>query len=77
MEEKTFYELYNEQKQKKTPAQEFVAEVAKITHRTETTVRMWLAGQQVPDALAQSIIGEHFGVSVDGLFPERKGGEDD
>lgn len=71
MEEKTFFDLYNEQKSKPTPAQEFVSEVAKITRRTETTVRMWLSGQQTPDALAQSIIAEHFGVNVDYLFPKR------
>lgn len=71
MAEKTFYDLYNEQKSKPTPAQEFVSEVAKITRRTENTVRMWLSGQQTPDALAQSIIAEHFGVNVDYLFPKR------
>ena len=71
MAEKTFFDLYNAQKSKPTPAQEFVSEVAKITRRTETTVRMWLSGQQTPDALAQSIIAEHFGVNVDYLFPKR------
>lgn len=71
MAEITFFDLYNEQKSKPTPAQEFVSEVAKITRRTETTVRMWLSGQQTPDALAQSIIAEHFGVNVDYLFPKR------
>lgn len=71
MAEKTFHDLYNEQKSKPTPAQEFISEVAKITRRTETTVRMWLSGQQTPDALAQSIIAEHFGVNVDYLFPKR------
>lgn len=69
MEEKTFAALYNERKAMKTPAQEFVAEVASITRRNETTVRMWLSGQQTPDALAQSVIADHFGVSVNGLFP--------
>ena len=71
MAEKTFFDLYNEQKSKRTPAQEFVSEVAKITRRTENTVRMWLSGQHTPDALAQSIIAEHFGVNVDYLFPKR------
>ena len=70
MAEKTFFDLYNEQKSKPTPAQEFISEVARITKRTTTTVRMWLSGQQIPDALAQSIIAEHFGVSVTSLFPK-------
>lgn len=68
MAEKTFFDLYNEQKSKPTPAQEFISEVARITKRTTTTVRMWLSGQQTPDALAQSIIAEHFGVSITSLF---------
>ena len=70
MAEKTFFDLYNEQKSKPTPAQEFIIEVARITKRTTTTVRMWLSGQQTPDALAQSIIAEHFGVSITSLFPK-------
>ena len=74
MEEKTFIDLYLERKAMKTPAQEFVAEVASITHRSELTVRMWLSGQQKPDALAQSIIAEHFGVAVETLFIYEKGG---
>lgn len=75
MSNKSFTELYNESKSKPTPAQEFVADVAKITHRSETTVRMWLSGQQIPDMLVQSVIAEHFGVEADGLFPERQGEE--
>lgn len=70
MAEKTFFDLYNEQKSKPTPAQEFISEVARITKRTTNTVRMWLSGQQTPDALAQSIIAEHFGVSINSLFPK-------
>lgn len=68
MDKKTFKQLYDEQKNKPTPAQEFIAEVAQITHKTEGTVKMWLCGQQKPDALAQSIIAEHFGVDVKYLF---------
>ena len=72
MSKKTFTELYNESKSKPTPAQEFVSEVAKITHRSEFTVKMWLCGNQVPDALVKSVIAEHFGVEAAGLFPERQ-----
>ena len=70
MAEKTFFDLYNEQKSKPTPAQEFISEVARITKRTTNTVRMWLSGQQTPDALAQSIIAEHFGASITSLCPK-------
>ena len=72
MDKKTFTELYNESKSKPTPAQEFVAEVARITKRSEFTVKMWLCGNQVPDMLVKSVIAEHFGVEADGLFPERQ-----
>jgi hypothetical protein len=78
MSNKTFIELYNESKSKPTPAQEFVSEVARITHRSEMTVRMWLSGKQIPDALVQSVIADHFGVDMAGLFPnsnEEGGGQ--
>ena len=77
MSSKSFIELYNESKSKPTPAQEFVAEVARITHRSEVTVRMWLAGNQIPDALVQSVIADHFGVDMAGLFPnpDEEGGQ--
>ena len=75
MDKKTFIELYNEYKCKPTPAQEFVAEVARVTHRSEMTVRMWLAGNQIPDALVQSVIADHFGCDMAGLFPTEKGGD--
>ena len=66
---KTFKQLYEAEKVKKSPAQSFIANVAKITHRSKTTVKMWLTGRQAPDNLAKSIIAEHFGCSPDGLFP--------
>ena len=68
MENKTFREIYEETKQKPTPAQAFVSEIAELTHRSELTVRMWLSGQQIPDKLVQEVIARKFNVSVDGLF---------
>ena len=73
MRNKTFIELYNESKSKPTPAQEFISEVARITRRSESTVRMWLANNQVPDALVLSVIADHFNVDMAGLFPEKGG----
>jgi len=72
MSEKTFIELYNEAKSQPTPAQKFISEVAAITHRSEVTVRMWLTGVQVPDELVKATIAEKFGVSAEGLFPQKK-----
>ena len=69
---KTFIELYNEAKNQPTPAQKFISDVASITHRSEMTVRMWLAGRQLPDDLAKITIAEKFGVNADSLFPKKK-----
>jgi len=41
-EKKSFFDLYAEQKKKPTPAQNFIAEIAALTHRSENTVKMWL-----------------------------------
>lgn len=71
MEQKTFKALYEEQKMKPTAAQVFVSEVATLTKRSETTVRMWLSGQQVPDELAQTMIAEKYQVDIDSLFPKK------
>lgn len=70
MNKKTFKTLYEEEKKKPTAAQMFISEVAALTKRSEATVRMWLAGKQVPDELAQSIIAERYNVSMDSLFPK-------
>lgn len=69
MTQKTFKALYEEQKKKPTSAQVFVAEVSKITKRSEATVRMWLSGKQTPDELAKSVIAEKFDTDVNTLFP--------
>jgi hypothetical protein len=68
---KSLAEIYNEAKALPTPAQCFVIELAKVTHKSPFTVRQWLYGAQLPDSLTQSVIAEHFGVDVGGLFPER------
>lgn len=68
---KTFKALYEEQKAKPTAAQVFITKIAGITKRSEMTVRMWIAGQQVPDELAQSVIANELGVPVEGLFPQK------
>ena len=65
----TFKDLYLQEKEKPTPAQSFIEEVAELTKRSANTVRMWLQGKQVPDALAQSLIAEKYGIDVSTLFP--------
>lgn len=71
MMEKSFYSLYQEAKNQPTAAQLFIARVAKLTHRSEMTVRMWLSGCQTPDDLAQSVIAKDFGVDEKTLFPKQ------
>lgn len=67
--ELTFKELYLREKEKPSPAQSFIKEIAQLTKRSEVTVRMWILGRQVPDALAKSMIAEYLGISEDALFP--------
>ena len=66
----TFKELYLREKEKPTPAQSFIEDIAELTKRSANTVRMWLQGKQTPDALAQSLIAEKFDIDVSTLFPE-------
>lgn len=77
MKVQTFYDLYLKEKQKSTPAQRFVKEVATLTHRSEVTVRLWLSGVQTPDELVKATIAKRFGVDVDGLFPRKEDGHAD
>lgn len=65
----SFRDLYIEHRDQPTPAQSFIAEVARITCRAENTVIAWTKGQQTPDPLAQRQIAEHFGVDITTLFP--------
>lgn len=71
MEQRTFVDLYAEERKKPTASQMFIKNIAELTHRSENTVRMWLSGQQVPDELVQSIIAKEYGVSASSLFPKR------
>lgn len=70
MVQKTFRNLYEDEKKKPTAAQLFVSMVATLTKRSETTVRMWISGQQVPDELAKSVIAQEFGADINSLFPK-------
>ena len=68
--QKTFRNIYEDEKKKPTAAQLFVSRVATLTKRSETTVRMWISGQQVPDELAKSVIAQEFGADINSLFPK-------
>lgn len=65
----SFKDLYLQEKEKPTPAQSFIEEIAELTKRSTNTVRMWIQGKQKPDALAQTQIAERFNIDVSSLFP--------
>ena len=66
----TFKDLSLREKEKPTPAQSFIEEVAELTKRSVNTVRMWIQGKQTPDALAQSQIAEKYNIDISTLFPK-------
>ena len=66
---KSFKECY-EEVSTMSPKKMWIQRIAKVTHRSEATVRMWLSGRQVPDELIQEIIAKELGVPVVGLFPK-------
>lgn len=77
MERKSFKQRYKEEVRKPTRPQAFIAEVAKVTCRSEATVKLWLKGYTSPDGLTRKVLAEHFGVTEEELFPkeeEAKGG---
>lgn len=70
----TFRQIYdtykNKLERKPTPAQEFIREIAQLTHCSEVTVRAWVYNPaQQPDKLTQSVLAQHFGIPEDELFP--------
>ena len=65
---KTFKDCY-EEVSTMSPKKMWIQRIAKVTHRSEATVRMWLSGRQVPEVLIQEIIAKELGVPVEGLFP--------
>ena len=65
----TLKEIYETKKNELSPAQLFIALLAKITCRKETTVRQWLSGIQEPNDLAKKRISTELGSPVEELFP--------
>jgi hypothetical protein len=67
----TFREIYDniEPVKVQSPKAAWISRIAEITKRSEHSVKMWLTGRQIPDALAQSIIAEELETPADELFP--------
>lgn len=66
----TFKDYYLQEKAKPSPAQNFLTDMAQLTKRSSVTVRMWLQGKQVPDALTQSLIAQRLNTDASTLFPD-------
>ncbi len=69
---KSFKELYFEQKNLPTPAQAFLEDVALVTNRSITTVRMWISGTQIPDHKTLKILANKFDTEPHLLFPDNE-----
>lgn len=67
----TFLDLYRMEGEKPTPRQAFIAEVARVTKKAETTVKQWVRGMVVPDELTIDTLAKHFNCDPDSLFPNR------
>lgn len=70
MKQMTFKEIYNELP-RTSPKKIWIERMAKVTKKSEHTIRMWLGGNQQPDDLAKSVLEKELGVSVDILFPSK------
>ena len=61
MTKKTFKQIY-EELDSTPPKTKWIRRIAKVTMRSELTVRMWLNGRQTPEPLVQKIIAKELGV---------------
>lgn len=71
----TFKEMYKRERAKDkdypVPSRNFIRKIARITKKSEGTVRMWLYHDQTPDELSKSVLAGHFQVSPQELFPPK------
>lgn len=65
----TLKELYDKARKNPTPGLVFIAEVAEVTKKSEITVRRWISGEVIPDALTRSVLASHFKCKPQELFP--------
>lgn len=71
-EDKTFVDIYKSLPDRSVvvaPKTKFVRHIASITKKSAHTVRMWIANEQKPDALTQSVIAKDLNVPENILFP--------
>lgn len=70
MEKSRFRQYYDSLPERNViaPKANFVRDIAELCKVNPATVRMWLYGQQKPDALKQAIIADKIGVPASELF---------
>ena len=67
----TLKELYEEARKNPTPGVAFIREVMDVAQKTEITVRRWISGEVVPDALTRRVLADHFKCQPEDLFPNK------
>lgn len=72
MKNMTFRDIYKKECDKPTPRQKFIAEIARVTKKSENTVKQWGNGIQAPDELTRNVLAAHFGCDPVSLFPGNK-----
>lgn len=71
LEKRSFRELYFSL-DNTPPKKAFVQKVARVTKRSESAVRCWIAGAYQPDELAKEKLEQVLGIPAEVLFPENK-----
>jgi hypothetical protein len=69
---KTFRQIYESldgRSSVKTPKQIFIDRISKVTMKSKSTIKCWLAGAFVPDELTRSVLSKELGVPSEFLFP--------
>lgn len=54
------------------PKTQFINKVAALTKKSTKTVRCWIAGSQVPDALTKDVLEKEFKIPANVLFPPKE-----
>lgn len=67
---KDFYEIEKAKPTPPTPAQVWMKKMATLTCSSEQTVKTWLCGSRVPDALARKVLSDYLGTPENELFPD-------
>lgn len=63
-------------KRETDPVKAFYNEVAEVTKKSVSTVKLWACGHQYPDDLTTEVLEKHFKVGAGQLFPERESKKD-